>query len=321
MNIKNIKERIKHEILPAVPVPFFKDRTIDIESQKKYIEWMNKQPVNAVAIWAHTGRGLFLTKEQRELVFNNWRKGLDEEKIILCGVGANKSDEITDEEYIREAVEMAKHAKELGAEIIMPYAPTLFRGRTDQDEMIIKYHESIKEVDLPMILFYLYEAAGGITYSNEVLRKLFTIDNVVGIKMATLDSVMTYQDVSNLIDKEYKDVSLITGEDRMFGYTVMRGATGALIGLSSVYTKLQKDMLTSYFDKDYEQFIEKSYLVDRLAEHTFYQPMEGYIERVLYILAEKGIIDQDSANDPYGPGINEKEKEIITRFIEELGDM
>jgi len=321
MKFKEIRDGIKNSIIPAVPVPFNEDGSINDKSQKSYVKWMDQQPINCVALWAHTGRGLFLSKEQREKVFNTWREGLSEDKLILCGVGAKNIEGIDDEAYIDNAVDMAIHAKKLGADILLPYAPTLFRDRKDQDEMIIKYHKRIAEVGLPMVLFFLYEEAGGITYSQDVLRELFKIENVIGIKMATLDSVMTYQDVSNLIMEEAPDVSLITGEDRMFGYTIMRGAVGALVGLGSIYTKLQYEMMDAYYTDKYKEFIEKSIMVDNLAEHTFYKPMEGYIERVLYILAKKGIIDMEAANDPYGPLVTEEEKRKIDGFIEKLGDM
>ena len=45
-------------------------------------------------------------------------------------------------------------------------------------------------VGLPLILFYLYEAAGGVSYSPELLDELLTSPQVIGIKMATLDSVI-----------------------------------------------------------------------------------------------------------------------------------
>ncbi len=321
MKFKDIQDKIKNTIIPAVPVPFNEDGSINHDSQQSYVEWMNNQPIKSVALWAHTGRGLYISREQREYVYNSWREGLSNDKLILCGVGARIEDSIKDEEYIEGAVDMAIHAKELGADMILPYAPTLFRGRSNQDEMIVKYHKRIAEVGLPMVLFFLYEEAGGITYSQDVLRELFKIENVIGIKMATLDSIMTYQDVSNLIMEEAPHISLITGEDRMFGYTIMRGAVGALVGLGSIYTRLQYDMMKAYYNEEHSSFIEKSIIVDNLAEHTFYSPMEGYIERVLYILAKKGIIDMEAVNDPYGPGVTDEERNRIDKFIEKLGNM
>lgn len=321
MKYKKIKKKIEKSVMPAVPVPFKKDGSIDYDSQASYVKWMNKQPIESVALWAHTGRGLHLTEKQRENVFDSWKRGLSNDKLILCGAGASDKESSDDKEYIARAVDMANHAKELGADMLLPYAPTMFRGRSDQDEMIIKYHEKISEVGLPMILFFLYEEAGGITYSEDVLRELFSMENVIGIKMATLDSIMTYQDVSNLIMEEFSNISLITGEDRMFGYTIIRGAIGALVGLGSIYTSLQHDMMKNYYEGKYKEFIENVIIVDQLAEHTFYAPMEGYIERILYILGRQGIIDIESTYDPYGPGVSDKEKGKIDKFIGKLGNM
>jgi 4-hydroxy-tetrahydrodipicolinate synthase len=46
------------------------------------------------------------------------------------------------------------------------------------------------------------------------LDDLLALPNVIGIKMATLDSVMTYQDVARHIQSRHPDKLLITGEDR-----------------------------------------------------------------------------------------------------------
>ena len=43
-----------------------------------------------------------------------------------------------------------------------------------------------------MIAFYLYEAAGGVAYDDDTLRALLDLPEVIGIKVATLDSVMTF---------------------------------------------------------------------------------------------------------------------------------
>lgn len=320
-NNEMIKKNLQRGIVPAVPVPFTKEGKIDEKSQDNYIAWMDKQPIAAVALWAHTGRGLHLTPEQRKSVFNAWRKGLSEEKLIMCGIGAENDEFINEKTYLERVISMGEEAKTLGANSILCYPPTYFRNLPDQDEKIINYHKEIARLGLPMVLFFLYEEAGGITYSKEVLRELFKIENVVGIKMATLDSVMTYQNVSNMILEEAPDISLITGEDRMFGYTISRGAKGALVGLGAVYTKLQHDMMQAYYDGDYQSFVKLMLEVDKLAECTFIQPMEGYIQKLLYILAKKGIISKDSTYDPYGPGLMDSEKRAIDKVIEELGDM
>jgi 4-hydroxy-tetrahydrodipicolinate synthase len=303
-------------LYPAVPVTFRKDGTIDYDALKKYAEWMDTQPITGIAVWAHTGRGLMLSEEDREKVYKVYRSALSSDKKIICGVGSRNFT--SEEEFIADAKKMGEHAKALGADGILTYAPSFFRGKDNQDELIVKYHEALNSLGLDMVLFYLYEAAGGISYSLDVLRKLFALENAVAIKMATLDSVMTYQDVSNLIAKEFPNKALITGEDRMFGYTMMRGGRGALVGIGSAFTKLQKALIDAYYDQDYKAFVEITVLVDKLAEVTFIKPMEGYIERMLYICVLQGLVPESAAWDPYGPGVSEEERAAIREVVQEL---
>ena len=307
---------LDRSLYPAVPVTFRQDGSIDWEAQKTYARWMATQPISGVALWAHTGRGLLLSSQDRKAVFQVWREALGTNKQIICGVGSRGAD--TAEGFTEAAYQMGIEAKTLGADGILCYAPVYFRGKENQDEWIVKYHSTLDKLGLPMVLFYLYEAAGGITYSLDVLRKLFTLENAVAIKMATLDSVMTYQDVSNLLQQEFPNKVLITGEDRMFGYTVARGAKGALVGIGSAFPALQKAMIDSYYDEDYKKFVQLMLLVDKLAEVTFTRPMEGYIERMLHVLVLQGLVPQEAAFDPYGPGVTSEEKEAIARVVQEL---
>ncbi|RKL63446.1 dihydrodipicolinate synthase family protein [Thermoanaerobacteraceae bacterium SP2] len=318
MKIDTIREKLEHSFFPAVPIPFDRSGKIHETAQEQYVKYMDKQPITGVAVWAHTGRGLLITREQREYIFKSWRAGLSREKIIICGVGARTVKDLTEEKFIKNTLEMGIHAKDLGADAILAYPPTYYRGKEYMDKKIIDYHKKIAEIGLPIILFYLYDEAGGISYSQKVLEQLFSIENVVGIKMATLDSIVTYQDVSKLILDKFPHIKLITGEDRMFGYTIARGAAGALVGLGSACQKLQWEMMDSFFRRDYEDFVKLMLDVDRLAECTFIDPMEGYIERMLYILSLQGIIPEDAVNDPYGPGLKQQDKEEIRKILQEL---
>lgn len=318
---KRMKDKLDKCFFPAVPVTFDKKGGIVDEAQAKYAQYMDKQPVSGVALWVHTGRGLMLSKEQREKVFNTWRKALSGDKDIICGVGSKLAGEMTEEEYIGNTLEMGEQAKALGADAILLYPPAFYRGKPEQDEKVLEYHKKVCEIGLPVIVFYLYEEAGGILYSREVLEKIFAIENIAGIKMATLDSAMTYQDVSNMILRCFPEIKLITGEDRMYGYTLARGACGSLVGLGAVCQKLQREMMDAFWTEDYELFVKRMLQVDKLAECTFIRPMEGYIEKMLYILNLQGIIPEEAVNDPYGPGITEEEKAEIKRVLKEIGEI
>ncbi len=299
--------RLEGALFPAVPVPFTADRRIDIQAQEAYVAHMARQPITGVAVWAHTGRGLMLTPRERREVLRSWRAGLPEGAAIVAGAGGP------------DAVAMAEAALSDGADLIMAYAPSWLREKPEAE--IVRYHKELAALGAPMVLFYLYEAAGGISYSPAVLDELMAIPNVVAIKMATLDSVMTYQDVAGQIRRAHPDVTLITGEDRFLGYSLMCGARGALIGMGAACTGMQAQLISSYLQGDYHRFMELNRKVDAYAQVTFVRPMEGYIQKMLVSLALQGVIPMESTCDPWGPGMTADEFESLKRVMREIGEV
>jgi len=307
LSVAECHKSLLHGLIPAVPVTFSASGQIDAAAQERYLAHMAGQRVAGVAVWAHTGRGLLLRREQRSQVLRAWRNGLGPGKTLIAGVGGSPQHAGAPSAFIDSALSMAADALGNGAHALMVYAPTPFRRSSKCEDLTLEYHKQLASIGAPLILFYLYEAAGGISYSSALLRKLFAFPQVVGIKLATLDSVMTFQDVACLINREFPEKLLITGEDRFLGYSLMCGAQAALIGMGAACTGLQLDLMQAYFQGRAAEFLTLSRLVDELAEVLFVSPMEGYIRRVLWALVHEGIIGRESSYDPWGPELLEGE--------------
>ncbi|MDF2630188.1 MAG: dihydrodipicolinate synthase family protein [Symbiobacteriaceae bacterium] len=310
---------LKGGLFPAVPVPLTTDGRTHLEAQERYVRHMATQPVAGVAVWAHTGRGLLLAPEQRNQLMRSWRAGMVTGRHIIAGVGARPAPGQTRRQIFDAAVRMGEEALENGADMLMAYAPSYLRGAPDQDEAIVEYHRRLAALGAPLILFYLYEEAGGVSYSPAVLTELFKLPEVVGVKMATLDSVMTFQDVAAQI-RQAGDPSLllITGEDRFLGYSLMCGAEAALIGMGAACTTLQADLLRAHATGDAGAFLDLNRRVDRFAQITFTRPMEGYIQRMLWALVAEGVIPAEATFDPWGPAITQTEIDRIMQVTREV---
>jgi len=303
-------------LIPAAPVMFDRDGSFHDGAHEAYVSFMSAQPIAGVAVWAHTGRGLLLDDETAQRVMRQWRDALPV-KPLIAGVGARKA-QTNSPEAINATLAMASAAADYGADALLVYPPSWLKNHEQRDSLIVEYHEHLSRLGLPLVLFYLYEAAGGVRYTTEVLDELMTLPNVIGIKMATLDSVVTYQDVASHIQSRHPDKLLITGEDRFLGYSLRRGAKAALVGMGAVCSDLQAELIDAHFAGKAERFLELSDLTDRLAEVLFIQPMEGYIGRILYALAKLGVISADAANDPWGPALTATELDNITTLLNAL---
>jgi 4-hydroxy-tetrahydrodipicolinate synthase len=306
---EQLKEKLAGGLIPAAPVMFDRAHQFHERAHAAYVDYMRTQPIAGVAVWAHTGRGLHLTKDVARRVVETWREALPN-KPLIAGVGAGS--EISDPIAATEAtLSMAADAARYGADAVLAYPPSWLRQNEARDRLIVEHHERLDQVGLPIVLFYLYEAAGGISYSANVLDELLSLPHVVGIKMATLDSVMTYQDVARHVQARHPHKLLITGEDRFLAYSLRKGARAALIGLGAVCCELQAELLRSHVEGRAERFLELSDAVDELAEALFVRPMEGYIGRILCALAKLGIIPEEAAYDPWGPSLSASEIQNI----------
>jgi 4-hydroxy-tetrahydrodipicolinate synthase len=311
---QNVLDRIVHGLIAATPVPFDEYGRLHEAGHQSYLRYMSCQPIAGVAVWAHTGRGLKLDVETAEKLLGDWREALPE-KVIVAGVGAR---DLNVDTATAQTLEMAESAAGLGADALLCYPPIWLQGNPLSDRLIVEHHRRLAEVGLPLILFYLYEAAGGIAYSPAVLDELLDLPEVIGIKMATLDSVMTYQDVARRLADQHSEKLLITGEDRFLGYSLRRGARAALIGMAAICCELQAELITANVQGDAAGFLARSDEVDRLAETIFVEPMEGYIKRLLLALVHLGVIPFEAANDPWGPALSPAEFEIIGRTLDAL---
>jgi 4-hydroxy-tetrahydrodipicolinate synthase len=318
---ESVRNRIDRGLIPAVPVPFDSGGQIGTLAQERYARYMAAESVAGVAIWAHTGRGLHLNRDQRQQVLSVWRGALGQGKVVVAGVGASPRGIAGPSAFMDSALAMAQDALEGGADALLVHPPTLFRGQPREPELIIDYHRRLASTGAPLILFYLYEAAGGISYSAEILRSLLSLPEVVGIKLATLDSVMTYQSVASMLVAEFPQKLLITGEDRFLGYSLMCGARAALIGMGAACTKLQHDLMQSYFAGGSNDFLRLSNSVDYLSQVLFVPPMEGYIRRMLWALVHLGVLEAESAHDPWGPPLEQSEFEFIGKTLRALGEL
>jgi len=268
----------------------FRGSTIHEEAQETYARWMARQPIAGVAVWAHTGRGPHLSRAQRQNVLATW-KGALAGKVIVAGANS---------------AEMAVEAKRGGADALLAFP---------RREDVVHYHEELGRA-LPVIAFYLYESAGGVDYDDDTLHAIMSLPAVIGIKVATLDSVMTFQRIAAVM-KKHQDKLLITGEDRFLGYSLMMGARSALIGMGSALTALQAQLLDAKHTGDDHAFLRLSTHLDAFGEVTFRAPMEGYIRRMLWALAADGVIPDDACDDPWGPKLPDHEREAVRRFVRE----
>ncbi len=311
---------ITHRVVPAVPVPFTPGGVIDAAAQAAYVAWMARQPVGAVAVWAHTGRGLLLSDEERDQVLAAWRSGAAALPVV-CGVGVPRGVPLSAEprartdRVIAAAVALAEAARRGGASAVLLHPPSALADLPGVADRVVAVHTAVAGVGLPVLAFDLYAAAGGLPYPPAVLERLLALEGVVGVKIATLDSVMRFQDVVPVVQRG--GALLVTGEDRFLGYSLMLGARAALVGIAAACTDRCAALLAAWFDGDATQFVRHARALDAFAAATFVEPMEGYVQRMWWAVEADGVL-AGGATDRFAPALPNGERERVIHAVRVL---
>jgi 4-hydroxy-tetrahydrodipicolinate synthase len=321
---RELVRRLDGTLVPAVPVPRHESGRIHAEAQQTYAKWMARQQVGGVAVWAHTGRGLHLDQQTRADVLTSWRTALPSSAVIVAGCGVSGNDPLPSDfrartdEVIRRTVAMAEDARAGGAGALLVHPPGQLAGLPDEAARVVAVHDALASVGLPLIAFVLYRRASGLEYHDTLLDAILALPHVAGVKLATLDSVMRFQTVADRMSSHHADRLLITGEDRFLGYSLMMGARCALIGMGAARTAMQAALVHAAITRDAPTLLRLTSACDAFAAATFTEPMEGYIRRMLWVLAEDGIISEDACHDPPGPPLAPDERARVASAVRAL---
>lgn len=314
-----LADRLRGRVLPAVATPMTADGDVHWEALAAYGERLvASAPIGGLAVWAHTGRGLYLSRADRLRVLDTWRATTD--LPLVVGAGVPRDAPAGDFAACVEAtVTVASDAVAHGADAVMVYPWEGLRDDRDRERRTVELHRRVSEtVDLPLLGFYVHAEAGGYEYSPTLVAKLLSLPALAGVKLATLDRAVACQDVLWTIRAAGEGRLAVTGEDRMFGPSLMWGGDSALVGIAAASAGLSTTLVESWTQQDLPAFVAASERLDRFAAATFCAPIEGYVQRMLWAAEHEGLLPAEAAHDAYGPPLPVDERERVHAVLAEL---
>ncbi len=294
-------------IIPATVTPFNEKGQIDLDDLRNYMKWLSKTGIVGVAINADTGEGLQLYQQERVTITKEVASTLKGSKAIIAGLASRFND---------EAHRFALEYKEAGADALLVFPIPAFAGTPLPPEVPVSYHQAAAKAGLPLILFQLQPALGGVEYDKVTLVKLCQLDAVVAIKEASFDA-KRFLDVVRTLKQQARRIVILTGNDSFIYESFIMGAEGALIGFGTLATDLQVEMCQKAMKgnlKDAQEIWER---LIPLEEAIFASPVRDYRARTKEALAMMGIIGSTYVRPPLTP-ITGEEKEAIKHLLAAL---
>lgn len=273
-------DALRGKLIAAAATPMNAAGEIDFTVVRDYFAALMERGADGLAVAVHTGRGDLLDPLTRRTLVEIAR---EVSPFVVTGV--------TEAADSADARSWPRIATDAGADALL-----LFRASdSGPEQTLARCDELWEQTGLPLIAFDLYTRP----YPADHLRRLLQHPAVAAFKPARLRDAVACQEGIALATDAGRTV--VTGEDRMFGPSLMWGAQGALVGITAACVEASAAVVRAHRDGDATAFLHASRALDSLAEVTFRPPWDGYVQRMLWIAADEGLVPADMAVDPLRP--------------------
>jgi len=295
-------------LIPATVLPMHPDGSIDEPGLRSYIRWVVDQGPVALAINVDTGEGPHLVHDEKIRVLEIVRSVTD--IPIVAGIAGPSTD---------AAVRQAREFKAVGANAFLVFPIPAYLSEPLDPRVPVAYHEAVASVGLPLILFQLQPALGGLNFEPDTLRKMAAIDGVVAMKEASFDA-RRFVDTTRLLAELQRPITMLTGNDNFILESFMLGGTGALIGFGAVMTREQVEMIDAWKAGRIDEARALGERVQRLADVVFARPVGDYRVRLKECLVALGVLEAAHVRRPLMP-ISDAERAFLVEVLHEVGLM
>lgn len=161
--------------LVALVTPMLDNGQVDYESFRKLIDWHIENGTDGIVAVGTTGESATLRVDEHVAVLEAAVQHANGRVPVIAGTGANST---------AEAIDLARHAKALGAAYTLSVVP--YYNKPTQEGIYQHFRTIAEAVDIDMIL---YNVPGRTVadMSNDTALRLAQIPNIVGLKDATGD--------------------------------------------------------------------------------------------------------------------------------------
>lgn len=282
----------------ALVTPFKNDKSIDVNSLKKLVNYQVENGINYLVVLGTTGEPATLTRSEKELVKQTIIKENNKRLPLVLGLGGNNTNAVIEE--IQQS-DLSDYTAILS---VSPYynKPT--------QEGIYQHFKTISEASpLPVIIYNVPGRTGSNVSAQTTLRLAKTCKNIIGIKEAAGDMVQAM----HILQQKPKDFMVISGDDMIALPIILAGGSGVISvigeGLPKKFSELIQLGLAGKAREAY-------HLQYQLMDSINYIFEEGNPAGIKALLKIKGITELDVRLPLVSASIVLQEK--LRKFVENL---
>lgn len=256
-------------IRSAILTPLNADTTVKREAVKPLVDFTLDRGVKGFYVAGSTGEGPVLNQEARKAVIEEVIKAAKSRKTvdgetpdIIVHVAAP---------YTPDAFDLAKFAKDAGADAISSLPPNFYNTHTPEE--VLEYYKRLADVtDLPLLIYANSLLAASVKDFKGFFEEAMKIERVIGLKYTIRD----YYDLSMLKQINGGDINIINGPDETLLGGLAMGADGGIGSTYNFCPELFVSIWNKFHAGDFEGARKDQALVNNIIT-TFMQSKGGYL--------------------------------------------
>jgi 4-hydroxy-tetrahydrodipicolinate synthase len=206
----------------ALVTPMQDDGRVDYAALRRLIDWHIAEGTDCIGVVGTTGESPTVSTEENCEIIRVAVQHADKRVPVMAGTGSNST---------AEAIELAKFAREVGADCHLSVVP--YYNRPSQDGIYRHFKAIAEAVDLPLVLYNV----PGRTVADmqpETTLRLAVVPGVVGVKEATGD----IERACHLIKHAPKGFAIYSGDDASAAALMLLGGQGNVSVTANVAPRL-----------------------------------------------------------------------------------
>jgi 4-hydroxy-tetrahydrodipicolinate synthase len=213
----------------------FTNGGVDEKAYRSLVAWQISEGTNGLVPVGTTGESPTLSHEEHKHVVE-WCIAEARGRVpVIAGAGSNST---------REAIELAQHAEEAGADAVLVVTP--YYNKPTQ-EGLYRHFEAINDaIGIPIIIYNI-PARSVIDMSVDTMKRLYELDNIAGVKDATANMTRISQQRAAL----GPDFNQLSGEDATALGFMAHGGHGCISVTANVAPRLCAEFQGACLRGDY----------------------------------------------------------------------
>ncbi len=218
--------------LVALITPMREDGAVDEKAYAEFVDWQIKEGTHAVVPVGTTGESPTLSHHEHRRVVEIAIEVAKGRIPVIAGAGSNSTE---------EAIALARHAKEAGADAALIVTP--YYNKPTQEGMYLHFTAIADAVDLPIIIYNI-PPRSVVDMSVETMARLAKHPNIIGVKDATANLTRPLHTRRACGE----DFCQLSGEDHTALAFNVAGGVGCISVTANVAPRLCSEMQTAWME-------------------------------------------------------------------------